>query len=191
MSHRKHVEEIRKEEERLPGWLWFFLILPLTLVVALLYRYRRDLNSSQPARYSEPDSIPLDMDAVRSSGSTASYPSGISPAANFEAEEDVAVTRSSQEITMPAAGENTPPPAQTEQMADDLKIVEGIGPSISGILNDRGISTYRQLAETPVESSGRNPHRSAPQPDRRPHHLARTGPPRRRRPLGRSKSLTG
>ena len=92
------------------------------------------------------------MDAVRSSGSTASYPSGISPAANFEAEEDVAVTRSSQEITMPAAGENTPPPAQTEQMADDLKIVEGIGPSISGILNDRGITTYRQLAETPVES---------------------------------------
>ena len=34
---------------------------------------------------------------------------------------------------------------------DDLKVVEGIGPKISGLLNDIGIMTWRQLAEAPLE----------------------------------------
>jgi predicted flap endonuclease-1-like 5' DNA nuclease len=34
---------------------------------------------------------------------------------------------------------------------DDLKIVEGVGPAIEKLLQDAGISTWRQLADTPVE----------------------------------------
>jgi len=34
---------------------------------------------------------------------------------------------------------------------DDLKIVEGIGPKIEGLLNDAGIHTWKQLANTQVE----------------------------------------
>ncbi len=34
---------------------------------------------------------------------------------------------------------------------DDLKVVEGIGPKIEGLLRDGGISTWRELAEVPVE----------------------------------------
>jgi predicted flap endonuclease-1-like 5' DNA nuclease len=33
---------------------------------------------------------------------------------------------------------------------DDLKVVEGIGPKIEGLLRDGGIRTWRQLAEAPV-----------------------------------------
>ncbi|MBN2863122.1 MAG: hypothetical protein JXN62_08185 [Bacteroidales bacterium] len=35
---------------------------------------------------------------------------------------------------------------------DDLKIVQGIGPKISKILNDRGITTWKQLSETLPET---------------------------------------
>ena len=34
---------------------------------------------------------------------------------------------------------------------DDLTIVEGIGPKIQMLLNQYGVHTYRQLADTPVE----------------------------------------
>jgi predicted flap endonuclease-1-like 5' DNA nuclease len=41
------------------------------------------------------------------------------------------------------------PPAPAEPAKpDDLKVIEGIGPSISRLLNSQGITTYRQLAET-------------------------------------------
>ncbi|MTB51294.1 50S ribosomal protein L27 [Lewinella sp. W8] len=34
---------------------------------------------------------------------------------------------------------------------DDLTAVEGIGPKIAGLCNDAGITTWRELSETPVE----------------------------------------
>ncbi|MEM9928330.1 MAG: 50S ribosomal protein L27 [Bacteroidota bacterium] len=34
---------------------------------------------------------------------------------------------------------------------DDLKLVEGIGPKIEGLLHDIGITTWRELADAPVE----------------------------------------
>ena len=33
---------------------------------------------------------------------------------------------------------------------DDLKLIEGIGPKISSLLNEAGIFTFAQLADTPV-----------------------------------------
>ena len=35
---------------------------------------------------------------------------------------------------------------------DDLKLIEGIGPKISSLLNAAGIFTFAQLADTPVEA---------------------------------------
>jgi predicted flap endonuclease-1-like 5' DNA nuclease len=35
--------------------------------------------------------------------------------------------------------------------ANDLTIVEGIGPAIAGLLHDAGVHTWQQLADTPVE----------------------------------------
>lgn len=58
----------RKKVDTLPRWLWFFLAMPIGLIVALLYRRRSpDLprparRPLRPLRYIEPDSIPLKMD---------------------------------------------------------------------------------------------------------------------------------
>lgn len=40
---------------------------------------------------------------------------------------------------------------ETPAAADDLKIVEGIGPKIAELFNEAGIYTFAQLAATPVE----------------------------------------
>lgn len=58
------------KSSKLPAWLWFFLALPLGLFVMLLYRGKRlprlgqlagRLPTNPRPRYSEPDSIPLNM----------------------------------------------------------------------------------------------------------------------------------
>ena len=41
--------------------------------------------------------------------------------------------------------------AATPVVPDDLKIVEGIGPKIEGLLNNEGILTFAQLAVTTTE----------------------------------------
>lgn len=40
--------------------------------------------------------------------------------------------------------------AETPAVKQDLTKVEGIGPKIEGLLNDKGIISYRQLSDTPV-----------------------------------------
>ena len=48
----------------------------------------------------------------------------------------------SEKITLPSGKKIT---------QDDLKMVEGIGPKIEGLLHEIGITTWKQLAEAPVE----------------------------------------
>ncbi|MEM6966186.1 MAG: hypothetical protein AAF573_15585 [Bacteroidota bacterium] len=39
---------------------------------------------------------------------------------------------------------------KSDEKVDDLKVIEGIGPKMAGILNDAGIKTFKQLATTKV-----------------------------------------
>ena len=47
--------------------------------------------------------------------------------------------------------EPEPEPVSTPAEPDDLKKLEGIGPKVSSLLNENGIFTFAQLAETPVD----------------------------------------
>jgi len=51
----------------------------------------------------------------------------------------------------PATGTKIKLPSGATIKQDDLKMVEGIGPKIEGLLHAAGIKTWRQLAEAPVE----------------------------------------
>jgi predicted flap endonuclease-1-like 5' DNA nuclease len=137
----------RKNETYLPGWLWFFLILPLALIGLLLYRWKRlpnlvqrlrPLAQSLPRpfnptpRYTEPDSIPLEVHHEEVT------------AIEFETgtdEEDVAMAKSAVET----------PVEEKQPVADDLKMIEGIGPTIAGLLAQSGIETFQLLADSPIE----------------------------------------
>lgn len=57
-------------------------------------------------------------------------------------EEKPAKASKSEKITLPSG---------KKIKQDDLKMVEGIGPKIEGLLHDAGITTWKQLAEAPEE----------------------------------------
>jgi len=139
-----------KQEVYLPGWLWFFLILPILLVVTLLYRQKRLPRLSQrlsslprpfnpTPRYTEPDSIPLE---IRTGETVETEAETSTDTENIPTTKTRAVRTTVMEQPQGEAVPATP---------DDLKIIEGIGPSISGLLRESGIATFRQLAETSVE----------------------------------------
>lgn len=129
----------RKRGSHLPGWLFFFLAFPIGLVVTLLYRKNRLPLVRQPARrYTEPDSIPIDPHSA-----AAPY-SEIPPGAP-EAE---VVLDSAPEVTIPDAQPATRAGRSPSVGVDDLKIIEGIGPAIARLLNENGITTLAQLADT-------------------------------------------
>ncbi len=123
-----------KQEVNLPGWLWFFLILPLGLVVALLYRQKRipqlvkrlgTLPFTPARRYTEPDSIPLE----------------IRP-------EQPTITGGETKNTSEAAAAKVDVAEDLPQ--DDLEIIEGIGPKIAALLRSAGILSFSQLAGAPI-----------------------------------------
>ena len=139
----------RQSTNNLPGWLWFFLILPITLILALLYKRQRlpavlqqrlaeklQRVTHKPPLYSEPDSIPLDMSDVHPAA--VPFDSQLSQAVAPAAMIDEALD--SERASQPPAGET----------ADDLKVIEGIGPAIAGLLREHNIHSFSELARTPV-----------------------------------------
>lgn len=58
-----------------------------------------------------------------------------------------------KEISPPTA-KATAERIPTEEPADDLKRIEGIGPKISSVLQAAGIATFAQLADTDVDRLG-------------------------------------
>jgi predicted flap endonuclease-1-like 5' DNA nuclease len=198
----------REQETRLPSWLWFFLILPMGLIVLLLYRRREQLVRRLPSRlqqrleqplvqprYTEPDSIPLEIHQRDVSYSEAEYVEDEPEAEGPVDDEDVAAaklnrsaakenistesdgasfvadrpfseaepasttaaqgfTESDQAASVADQAAAVTQPVSTQPPAgepDDLKVIEGIGPSIAGLLASRGILTFRQLADTPTD----------------------------------------
>lgn len=136
----------RKQEGRLPGRLWLFLILPLGLLVTLLYRqkqvqqFARRLGALPERftplhRYREPDSIPLEIRPEIRPTAAEAVGSAI-PASEKRAGAGVQTTE--------------PPQAAAPVVPDDLTVIEGIGPKIASLLRDAGILTFTQLASAPL-----------------------------------------
>jgi predicted flap endonuclease-1-like 5' DNA nuclease len=70
-------------------------------------------------------------------------------------EEEITI---SEPIAEEASAESEAATNEGEEMSasavitpDDLKVVEGIGPKIEGLLNDAGIMTFKQLSEASTE----------------------------------------
>lgn len=144
----------RQSSNKLPGWLWFFLVLPMVLVVALLYKRQRlparlqqqirhQLDRVAPPRYTEPDSIPLDMSDV--------HPAAVPDVAAALAETPASESASAGEVEAVEDEARERAGRPEGDTTDDLKVIEGIGPAIAGLLQRNDIRTYADLAETPVD----------------------------------------
>ncbi len=119
-------------------WNWFliFVIFVVVLAIALVVQAsfsKKDAaeleHHEEDAHHDEPESAP----AVVAEPETESEP-----------EPEVASETEEAEAPPEAAAEHPAEP-------DDLKKLEGIGPKVASLLNENGITTFAQLADTPVE----------------------------------------
>lgn len=116
-------------ETKLPSWLWFFLAIPLGLLAALIWQRRR------VSRW------------VRQITLTERPPLQAPRRARYIEPDSIPIdTRRPIEYTIATqALEPAAAPA-----ADDLRVIEGIGPKIAALLAGQGIATFQALAETSV-----------------------------------------
>ena len=63
----------------------------------------------------------------------------------------IIIERAAPELEREGADEEQPEPVEEAQTPDDLRVIEGIGPKISTVLQVAGIRTYAQLAATEIE----------------------------------------
>jgi predicted flap endonuclease-1-like 5' DNA nuclease len=157
----------RHREVNLPTWLWFFAAIPIGLVVVLLWQRRRvppvlSKQSASPIRprYAEPDSIPID---TRPPYDMGQMEEAYHAESAFEASHESKATKLGPNAVIRISPQPIyhPPVITKEDDAatsslepidfENLQIIEGIGPKISGLLRENGITTFRILADTPLE----------------------------------------
>jgi predicted flap endonuclease-1-like 5' DNA nuclease len=138
----------QNRDASLPSWLWFFLALPLGLIAVLIWQRRKvqslvhhQVSVIRRARYVEPDSIPID---TRPGFDMADMEEAYQSEHAFNIPEASLYIKA--EPVQEAAAEEVAP-----AQPDDLKLIEGIGPKIAMLLNDRGIVAFSQLAAMPIE----------------------------------------
>lgn len=126
------------QENQAPWWLFWLLLILGLLSVLIWWVVGRGESESVPAT------------GTQAAGSTPSEEAVAEPAPPAEP------AAPARDLPAPAAEAALPEP-------DDLTRIEGIGPKISSVLQEAGIATYAQLAETEVsrlteilESSGSN-----------------------------------
>ena len=82
------------------------------------------------------------------------------PVAEAPAQEEIALETSARFVAAPEAAPQAEAKANDDKIKlsngktikqDDLKMVEGIGPKIEGLLHDAGIMTWEDLANAPTE----------------------------------------
>lgn len=112
-------------EDQTGGIPWWVILLLLAIVtIVVIWALTRS------ADFSESDTPHIDHDSTKQTDAPAiNEPAFVEPAP----------------VVPPA-------PPVTTATPDDLRIIEGIGPKIAGVLNAAGIVTFAQLAETKPET---------------------------------------
>ncbi len=125
-----------QESDRRSSLSWLWLLLIIILIVLLIWWLLRRPKQEMPASRPTAPKMPAAAPKMPATPPAPTLPA-VAPA-------------------MPAASE---PPAMmgpdvalaaAAPMADDLTIVEGIGPKVAALLKDAGITTFRQLADANV-----------------------------------------
>jgi len=110
------------------NWLLIFIIFVIVLTIALIVQ----------TRFSKQEAADLEHHA----GEAHHEETELAPETGVET--DAISAPEESEIMLNAE-------AVPSGGLDDLKRIEGIGPKVANLLNERGITTFSQLAEIPVE----------------------------------------
>lgn len=125
-----------EEKQGLPGWVWILIIVVL-VALGLYFLLRRPPEAKETvAIRPEPEERPP-------------TPPAPAKAAEVAAEAEVVEPEQEQAEEETASKEGKAP--EEPARADDLTRIEGIGPKISSLLQEAGIMSYAQLAETAAD----------------------------------------
>lgn len=132
------ASSMAEEETGTPWLLWVFVVVALVAFVVFVVWWwrRRDDEEEEEAATASPTSQEEAAPAAEELAEAT---------AEAVAAEGDAVEGATDE----AAASEEPAPAPPEP--DDLKVIEGIGPKISSVLQAAGITTFAQLAEASAE----------------------------------------
>jgi predicted flap endonuclease-1-like 5' DNA nuclease len=125
-------------------WLWLLALISVTMVLLRLLRRRRGLfdrirpGRLQPSSHASVADFPP-YPYRREAADSGWIPEP--PLADKPVEIELPRTDFASEVA----------PMASAPQADDLKIIEGIGPVLAGVLNEAGITTFTQLSEASQE----------------------------------------
>jgi predicted flap endonuclease-1-like 5' DNA nuclease len=125
-SYPAHIDQQRRG---IPWWGWVIIFLLLAILIGWLLGLFSKEKEEEGTAVEEPHAVRLPASPAESA---------LHAREEFEPPPPAAVQAA------PAAEEAEPSPP------DDLKLVEGIGPKISGLFQEAGITTFAQLADTEV-----------------------------------------
>ncbi|MBN1372238.1 MAG: hypothetical protein JW987_09880 [Anaerolineaceae bacterium] len=153
------VTFLADQPEGLLRWWWLALILFLILAFLILFFTRKSDRGDQPvqmAHHSSEDETHVkpveeaaaepESEAVRSAAFEVEPESLFSTPAAVVPETEPIEERGIDVPLTPIIPVEMPPAL----VPDDLKLIEGIGPKIDGLLKAAGISTFAELAATDV-----------------------------------------
>lgn len=149
------------EREGTPIWVPIIIIIVLILIFLAAYFTSSGIKGDQAAATGQPDAPDdpyhepakaVEPDVEASSIQTEVAPTALADApekaVTVPAEQETAVVLPEKKETAVTMTEEAPAPEPAQ--ADDLKIIEGIGPKIERILKEAGIGTFVQLAAADV-----------------------------------------
>ncbi len=125
------VEEARRSRV-IPWWVWLLVIMVALLLFIWLWLTSPKKEKEAPA--AQPEAAP-----------PTGEPEAAAPTAQVKAAAPTHV------VETPEGPARHPAPVAIPPEPDDLKRIEGIGPKISSLLQEAGITTFAQLAATDVD----------------------------------------
>lgn len=132
------------EREGTPIWVPIIIIIVIALIFLSAYFTSSGIQGERKAETAVPHDEHHPEPATRS----VTLQAEVAPTAITDAPETAVAVAEETVTAVASALEPEPEPAKP----DDLKIIEGIGPKIEGILHAAGIKTYAQLAAATVGS---------------------------------------
>ena len=122
-------------------WNWFVIFISFVVILAIALIIQ--------ARFSKKDAAELEHHEEDAHHAEAE----LAPAAqaDTEPEPEVEVVPEPEVVSEPEEAATPAAVPEPPSKPDDLKKLEGIGPKVASLLNENGITTFAQLAETPVE----------------------------------------
>lgn len=125
---------LEEESQGIPPLVWVILVAVL-IALGIWWWLRR------PSEHDSHGAASHDQAHAK-----ANHP--VQPAAHTTESHPPAAKAAPPTAAQPHPASPVPPPAPAKP--DDLTVLEGIGPKINTILQEVGIKTFKQLAETPV-----------------------------------------